>query len=72
MGKSKKQDTPKEQKSDAESSSSLDEAPTKKVEKKPATPAKWLPKQVFVSGLPYETTEEVLRAFFGEIASEIG
>lgn len=33
MGKSKKQDTPKEQKSDAESSSSLDEAPTKKVEK---------------------------------------
>ena len=72
MGKGLKRNTPEEQKSDAESSSSLDEAPTKKVEKQPAATAKWLPKQVFVSGLPYETTEEVLKAFFGEIASEIG
>jgi RNA recognition motif-containing protein len=28
-------------------------------------PQKWTPKQLFVSGLPYETNEEQLKEFFG-------
>ena len=44
MGKNKKV-------SDSDSESSLDDTPS--------VPAKkWVPKQLFVSGLPYETTED--------------
>jgi RNA recognition motif-containing protein len=35
------------------------------------TAEKWAPSQLFVSGLPYETTEDQLKQFFGEIAKDI-
>jgi len=40
----------------------------KEVEK---TAENWVPSQLFVSGLPYETTEEQLKQFFGDIAKDI-
>ena len=36
-----------------------------------APPKKWSPSQLFVSGLPYETTEEQLKEFFGDCAKDI-
>jgi RNA recognition motif-containing protein len=50
MGKSKKVAS--------DSESSLDDTPA------PVVAKKWAPKQLFVSGLPYETTEDQLKAFF--------
>jgi RNA recognition motif-containing protein len=32
----------------------------------------WAPSQLFVSGLPYEVTEDALKAFFGDAAKDIG
>ena len=36
----------------------------KKAEDKPQTPA-WQPRQLFVSGIPYDTTKDQLIDFFG-------
>ena len=55
---------------ESEDLSSSDESLKEKVAEKPVQ-AKWSPKQVFVSGLPYETTEEQLKEFFGEAAKDI-
>lgn len=32
----------------------------------------WTPSQLFVSGLPYEVTEDGLKSFFGDAAKDIG
>ena len=61
----------KERKESEELSSSDESLKQKKVVVKPVQ-EKWTPKQVFVSGLPYETTEEQLKEFFGESAKDIG
>ena len=42
------------------------------VEEVKEPPKKWVPSQLFVSGLPYETTEEQLKVFFGDCAKDIG
>ena len=60
----------KERKESEDLSSSDESLKEKKVVEKPVQ-AKWSPKQVFVSGLPYETTEEQLKEFFDEAAKDI-
>jgi RNA recognition motif-containing protein len=60
----------KERKESEDLSSSDESLKDKKVVEKPVQ-SKWSPKQVFVSGLPYETTEEELKEFFGDIAKDI-
>ena len=60
----------KERKESEDLSSSDESLKDKKVVEK-LVQSKWSPKQVFVSGLPYETTEEQLKEFFGDIAKDI-
>lgn len=61
----------KERKESEDLSSSGEDIKQKKVIQKTEVQQKWSPKQVFVSGLPYETTEEQLKEFFGESAKDI-
>lgn len=53
-----------------ETLSSSDAASQSEEEKPVSKP--WIPSQLFVSGLPYEVTEEALKAFFGDAAKDIG